>query len=335
MPHSRAPRLLVGSSKEGLETAEGLKTRLEPDVELHLWNDGIFVAGEYTLDSLVQQSRQFDGGLIVGTADDRVFSRDQDLDSIRDNLLLEFGLFVATFGRRKAILALEGLGSTKMPSDLLGLTCVGFEKTSPPDEGIQAAAIEIRRAAEGFSLDVIDPDVARGLEDILRAFLADLQDAMGTTAALGFHVWVVDERISPAALVRVARTRTSPKAQLDKQFFQGEGIVGECWRTASAVRVDFAEEPYKSIKKTEWEEYGPGVRRGMSYELLETSRERYRVTGATPVMSSISTGTRFLGCLSYNVGTNVRTTAASPDYQAVEKVLDRAVEVVRIVLESQ
>lgn len=335
MPDSRVPRLLVGSTKEGLETAEAFQALLSPDVELHLWNDGIFVAGGYTLDSLVEQARHFDGGLIVGTADDRVFSREQELDSIRDNLLLEFGLFVATFGRRKAILALEGLGTTKLPTDLLGLTCVGFERTSPVTDGIQTAATDLRLAAQGFSLDVIDPEVSRGLEDILRAFLSDLQEAIGATGSLGFHVWVVNERTSPPVLVRVARTRTSPKAQLAKEFLQGEGIVGECWRTATSVRVDFGEEPYKSIREAEWQEFGPGVRRGMSYGLLETSRERYWITGATPVMSSIASGTRFLGCLSYNVGPVTSASAAPPDYQLVERVLDRAVEVVRIVLESQ
>jgi hypothetical protein len=335
MPDPRVPKLLVGSSTEGLEVAQALKALVEPDVDLQLWNDGFFVAGEYTLDSLIERSRHFDGGLIVGTADDRVFSRDEELDSLRDNLLLEFGLFVATFGRRKAILALEGLGSTKMPTDLFGLTCVGFKRTSPVADGLQSTATEIKRVAQSFSLDVIDPDVARGLEDILRAFLADLQEAMGSAVPLGFHVWVVDERSSPPLLVRVARSRTSPKAQLAKEFQQGEGLVGECWRTATAVRVDFSEEPYKSIKEAEWKDFGPSVRRGMSHELLETSRERYRLTGATPVMSSITTGTRFLGCLSYNVGPNVDAAAPSPNYQAVEKVLDRAVEVVRIVLESQ
>lgn len=315
--------------------AEALKAMLAPEVELHLWNDGIFTPGEYTLDALVEQARHFDGGLILGTADDRVFSREKELDSIRDNLLLEFGLFVATFGRRKAILALEGLGATKMPTDLLGLTCVGFEKTEPVADGIAAAGTEIKRAAQGFSLDVIDPEVSRGLEDVLRAFLSDLQEAIGAAVPLGFHVWVVDERTTPPVLVRVARTRTSPKAQLAKEFQQGEGIVGECWRTVTAVRVDFSEEPYKSIKETEWKEFGPGVRRGMRFELLETSRDRYWLTGATPVMSSIATGTRFLGCLSYNVAPVVPAAPSSPDYQAVEKVLDRAVEVVRIVLESQ
>lgn len=335
MPDARVPKLLVGSSSEGLEVAQSLKGLLEPEVEVQLWSDGFFVAGDYTLEALLERSRPFDGGLILGTADDRVLSRGEELQSIRDNLLLEFGLFVAIFGRRKAILALEGLGSTKLPSDLFGLTCVGFERTTPMADGLRGAATEIKRVAESFPLDVIDAELAFRLEGILRTFLADLQEAMGSAAPLGFHLWLVDQRTSPPVLVRIARSRTSPKAPLGKHFVKGEGIVGECWRSAAAVSVDFSEKPYRSIMEAEWREFGQSARRGMSFELLQTSRERYRLAGATPVISALSSGNRFLGCLSYNVGPNVDAASPAPNALAVEKVLDRVVEVVRIVLESQ
>lgn len=335
MPDTRRPRLLMGSSTEGLDLARQLRDLLRPDVEVQLWSEGFFMPGDYTLEALTERSRAFDGGLILGTADDRLSYRGVDVESMRDNLLLEFGLFVAIFGRKRAILALEGLGTTKMPSDLFGLTCVGFERTSALSEGLTDAATAIRRAASEFSLDVIDADVAQRLEAILRAFLYELQETMGATAALGFHLWLVDERVTPPQLVRVARNRTSPKAPLGKKFAQGEGVVGECWRTQSAVSVDFGEEPYRSMKEAGWRDFGPGARKGMSFELLEASRERYRLVGATPIVSDLATGARFLGCLSYNVGPNVDAVNLVRNPSVVERVLDRVVEVVRIVLESQ
>lgn len=334
MPSERKPRILVGSSKEGLPLAHAFKDLLEPDIEVQLWNDAFFAPGEFTLESLEIRSRSFDGALVVGTADDRVTSRGAEFDSVRDNLLFEFGMFVAMFGRRKAILALEGLGETKIPSDLFGLTCVGFSRTDPANEGVEAACLEVKRVVSAFSLDVIEQDFGLRLEGVLRAFLGDLQGALGAPPQLGFHVWVVDQRVEPPMLVRVARSRTSPKAPLGKEFAEGEGIVGECWRTAAPVYVDFSEEPYRTINESSWIDFGPGARKGMSYELLTRSRERYRVVGATPLISDLSTGARVLGCLSYNVGPNVSAFDLDPHLIAVENVLDKAAEVVRIILES-
>lgn len=65
----------MGSSSEGLAIAQAFKDCLTPEVECELWNDSIFVPGEYTLEALEHRSRAYDGALIVGTADDRLTSR--------------------------------------------------------------------------------------------------------------------------------------------------------------------------------------------------------------------------------------------------------------------
>lgn len=330
----RKPRIFIASSSEGLPTARAVKDLLEPDVDAQLWDDGIFLPGEFTLESLEARIKFFDGAVVVGTADDRLSFRGKEVASIRDNLLLEFGMFVATLGRRRSILALEGIRSTKVPSDLYGLTCVGFERTDPVSDGLGEAITEIRRVVATLPLEVVEPELAVRLEAVLRAFLGDLQEAIGATPQLGFHGWVVDPRLHPPRLVRVARSRTSPKARLGKDFAEGEGIVGECWRTMMPLHLDFDEEPYKSATQSTWDDFGPSVRKGMSFELLQTSRERYRAVGATPLISEVPSGNRFLGCLSYNVGPNISAVTFRPRLPDVEMVLDRAAEVFRIVLES-
>ena len=334
MISERVPKILVGSSTEGLDIARAFKAALEPGVEVTLWADDFFTPGEYTLETLESRSRVFDGGLIVGTLDDKVLSRGTEFESIRDNLLLEFGIFVAVFGRRKAILAMEGLGSSKMPSDLFGLTCVGFDRSKPAAGGVAAAALQIQRVVGTFAVEVLEQHISDSLQQVLRTFIGDLQEALGSPPQIGFHVWVVDERLDPPRLIRVARSRTTPKAMLGTEFAFGEGITGECWRTASSVYVDFSEEPYRSIKEGDWDEFGLGVRKGMSYGLLDKSRSRYRAVGAAPLISDISSGSRFLGCLSYNIGQNVPGLDKETRFLDVEKVLDRACEVVRIILES-
>lgn len=334
-PLERVPRILVGSSKEGLPVAHALKELLAPEIDLHLWTDSFFTAGEYAVETLEDKSKAFDGALVVGTSDDRVISRGEEAGAIRDNLLFEFGMFVALFGRRRAILALEGLGATRLPSDLFGLTCVGFSRSEPLKERLAPAAVEIRRVIQGLPMEVLDPELMQSLEDVLDAFIGDLQEALGSPPRVGLHLWVIDQRLTPPRLVRVARSRTVPKAPLDKEFAKGEGVVGECWRTATAVAVDYSEEPYRSIQETEWNDFGAGVRRGMDYPLLSRSRERYRIVGATPVISSLSSGTQFLGCLSYNVGPNVDALGTNSRPLDLEILLDRCVEIVRILLGNQ
>ncbi len=334
MASDRAPRILMGSSSEGLEIARRLAELLSPDVEAQLWNEDFFPAGEFTLETLVEHSRSFDGALVVGTADDTVLSRGESLASVRDNLLVEFGLFVATFGRRRALLALEDLGEIRVPSDLFGLTCIGFSRTDPLDEGLGPAVEAIKRSALALPQELVPSEVAGRLEAVLRAFIGELQAAMGVSAGIGLHVWVVDERVDPPLLVRVARTRTAPKSPVWKEFEMGTGIVGECWRTSAAIQVDFDEEPYRSIDESSWKDFGQGARKGMDFEILRHSRERYRLVGAAPMTSNLANGLRFVGCLSYNVSPTAELLDLPTRSLAIEGVLERTTEVARIVIEG-
>jgi len=297
-----------------------------------MWNEeGFFIPGEYTLESLQERARGFDGALIVATPDDRVVSRGDDRSAMRDNLLIEFGLFVALFGRRRALLAMQSDGGTKVPSDLYGLTFLRFEGTETAS--IAAAAEQAADIFIGLPDSPVDETVARDLDGILGVYLYDLATALGRAESVGVHVWLVDERATPPRLVRVARSRTTPKAHKDARFSEGEGIVGECWRIGSSLFVDFTERPYSDAESAAWEEFGPSVRRGMSFGQLAESRRRFRLIGAAPIVSRNTSGSRFLGCISYNVGHGVLEAKDPVNMPELEKILDRAVEVVRVILE--
>jgi hypothetical protein len=221
----------------------------------------------------------------------------------------------------------------KLPSDLLGLTCVGFEKTDPIDGGLAKAATDIKRAVAAFPSTPVEPVVMEGLTEVLRVFLPEVQAALGA-AHVGFHCWVVDPRFEPPRLVRVARARTSQKNRLDRVYAEGEGVIGEVWRTASSAKVDFRQNPYATATADEWRAFGSTVQLGMSHELLTESRERHRAIGATPIKSDLRSGSRVLGCLSYNVGPNIDTVGYAPRDAEVEFILDKVAELVRIILQS-
>ena len=114
------PRIFIGSSSEGLATAQYVKKSLKGDFDCVIWNDGpVFGLGGSYLDSLLKAGSMFDFGILVATKDDKTKSRDKAFDSPRDNVVFEYGLFMGRLGKfRTLILREEG---AKLPSDLEGI----------------------------------------------------------------------------------------------------------------------------------------------------------------------------------------------------------------------
>jgi hypothetical protein len=326
----RKPRLLVGSSTEGLTYAHELQTQLQADVETLLWNQGLFTPGEYAIDSLDLQSRRFDGAVVVATADDRVISRGSESPAPRDNLLFEWGMFVAVFGRRRALLMVEQVGETKLPSDAAGLTVVPFEVTDPIAIGVGPAANQIRDAALTWRDAPFDPELVRRLERVLQVALSEIQDRAGVASELGIHVFLLDERSTPSSLVRVARARTSPKSpRLWPPFEEGVGVVGTCWSTASTVLADFTDAFFAAADEATWSSLGPLQQLGMDFDMLQESLKRYKCVGAVPISTTVD---GFIGCLSFNLGVSASADVTQLQTREVERVLDISTEMIAIVV---
>ncbi len=121
-------RIFIGSSKEGLKEANYVKSRLEKDnFEVFIWNDDIFKPNKNTLETLLNVASLFDFGIMIATKDDFTQSRDDIFETVRDNVVFEFGLFLGRLGENRAF-ALQESGA-KLPSDLLGITIPNFEKS--------------------------------------------------------------------------------------------------------------------------------------------------------------------------------------------------------------
>jgi len=121
-------RIFIGSSKEGLKEANYVKSRLEKDnFEVFIWNDDIFKPNKNTLETLLNVASLFDFGIMIATKDDFTESRDDIFETVRDNVVFEFGLFLGRLGENRAF-ALQESGA-KLPTDLLGITIPRFEKS--------------------------------------------------------------------------------------------------------------------------------------------------------------------------------------------------------------
>jgi predicted nucleotide-binding protein len=329
----RTPRILIASSKEGLDLAQELQHSLSPDVQATLWDKKFFKPGEYPIETFDRRTAEFDGAVTIATPDDRVVSRKVQRFAPRDNVLFEFGFLVAVLGRRRSVLILEGLGDTKIPSDVLGLTCIPLERTDPLSDGVGVAATEIKDLAQGWRNELLEPFVEEQLTRVLRTYLSEVQKVANIRDHLGIHVFVVDKRSSPYVLKRSARARSSPKsAKLWEPFEKGVGIVGSCWQKGVSVFVDFTKPTFAGATKGRWDRKKDDDKFGMDYEMLDFSRKRSKAVGAVSITTFEGDG-EFLACLSYNLG--IRSDADPNLLQAneVEHLMDTAAELVATVLE--
>ncbi|MGL4908858.1 MAG: CBASS system CD-NTase-associated NAD(+) hydrolase Cap12 [Bacteroidales bacterium] len=119
------PRIFIGSSSEGLEIAQRVKSYFEKEYECFLWTDGIFKFNENFLETLMKEASLFDFGFLVFTKDDYTESRTTTYTSPRDNVVFEYGLFLGRLGRERAYFIIDE--DVKLPSDLQGITTVNFK----------------------------------------------------------------------------------------------------------------------------------------------------------------------------------------------------------------
>jgi hypothetical protein len=131
-------RLFIGSSREGAHVAHNLQAVLENRgvCEVEVWDAGIFEAGDYTLDSLEEVAARCDFAVLIASPDDVTTSRGDTSASARDNIVLEYGLFVGALGRKRTYLL--AIGEVKLPTDVLGVTRLPY---TPRADGSVARAL--------------------------------------------------------------------------------------------------------------------------------------------------------------------------------------------------
>lgn len=140
---SQNVRVFIGSSSEGRAVARNLQEELGDRVDVVRWDQGVFAPGGYTLDSLLGVAADVDFAVLVATPDDTTVSRGETMPSARDNIVLEFGLFVGALGRSRTFLL--PTGDLKLPTDVLGLTRLPFRHRADGNlrAAVNGAALQI------------------------------------------------------------------------------------------------------------------------------------------------------------------------------------------------
>ena len=144
------PRIFLGSSGKQQKLLQALTRGLEDIAQVEPWTMS-FNPGISTLERLVELTHEVDFAAFVFAQDDWTTNSPQASDpagagqaSPRDNVVFEAGLFGGKLGMRRTFI-LHASGS-KLPSDLLGLTCVRYEATTPAEMRVMNQ--KIRKAIE-------------------------------------------------------------------------------------------------------------------------------------------------------------------------------------------
>jgi hypothetical protein len=144
------PRIFLGSSGKQQKLLQALTRGLEDVAHVEPWTTS-FNPGTTTLERLLELAREVDFAAFVFARDDWTTSSPPASDdagsgqaSPRDNVVFEAGLFGAALGMRRTFI-LHASGA-KLPSDLLGLTCVRYEATTAAE--MRVVNQKLRKAIE-------------------------------------------------------------------------------------------------------------------------------------------------------------------------------------------
>jgi hypothetical protein len=144
------PRIFLGSSGKQEKVLQALTRGLEDIAHVEPWTTS-FNPGITTLERLLELTREVDFAAFLFARDDWTTNTPPASEpsasgqaSPRDNVVFEAGLFGGALGMRRTFI-LHARGS-KLPSDLLGLTCVRYEATTAAEMKVMCQ--KLRKAIE-------------------------------------------------------------------------------------------------------------------------------------------------------------------------------------------
>lgn len=144
------PRIFLGSSGKQEKLLESLARGLEDVAQVVPWTTS-FNPGTTTLERLLELTREVDFAAMVFAQDDWTANSppasaasESGQASPRDNVVFEAGLFGGVLGMRRTFI-LHANGA-KLPTDLLGLTSIRYQSTSPAE--IRVVNQKLRKAIE-------------------------------------------------------------------------------------------------------------------------------------------------------------------------------------------
>jgi hypothetical protein len=127
--------------------AEAIQQNLRGS-EVTLWTQA-FRVGRSVIDELIVNLERSDFGVFVFDPDDMIVIRGQKQQAVRDNVLLELGMFIGRLGKERSFIVRPKGGDMRLPTDLLGVITARYDQDRAerePSAALGAACTEIADA---------------------------------------------------------------------------------------------------------------------------------------------------------------------------------------------
>lgn len=151
---NNVPALFLGSSKESLPILETIIAGLDTTRVIPIpWTEDVFWPSNTAVEDLEAQLLHTDFAVLVFSPDDKIVSRDIPLESPRDNILFEFGMFLGAIGRKRTYLLKPKGMQIKIPTDLMGVEPIEYEYDATSGRlDVSHACAEIMRCIEYYGV---------------------------------------------------------------------------------------------------------------------------------------------------------------------------------------
>jgi len=145
-------RLFIASSSENLDLAYAAQEGLEHDAEVTVWTQGVFAPSRTAVASLLAALHGSDFGLFILSPDDVTAIRNKEKQTVRDNVILELGMFLGRLGSERCFFAVpKGVGDLHLPTDLLGLDPLTFDPNRQDKNYVAALGPACNRIRKAIS----------------------------------------------------------------------------------------------------------------------------------------------------------------------------------------
>ncbi|RBP69759.1 TIR domain-containing protein [Marinobacter nauticus] len=125
---SNKPTVFIASSSEAISVAEAVHIKLEQELRVRLWENA-FDLSSVTITTLIDKTKEADYSVFVFHPDDKSIIRDKEYSAVRDNVILELGMFIGALGLEKCFILVPKSAETafRLPTDLAGVTASFYD----------------------------------------------------------------------------------------------------------------------------------------------------------------------------------------------------------------
>jgi hypothetical protein len=120
-------KVFIGAPSEDDGLSAALQGLLEDCASARVWDQGTFEQNRGTLESLLTAVDEYDFACFLALPLDTVQSQGSTRPVVRDNIIFEYGLFLARLGPDRVFLLYPRGGELALPSDLKGVTHIPFK----------------------------------------------------------------------------------------------------------------------------------------------------------------------------------------------------------------